>query len=312
MSKPFSENLLSDMISCFNNLGNVKKVSDHLGTTYSSTYSALRRMGIDTRLNGARVTEKELSKAYYHYISKKCSVLEAAIMFGTTHHLLTKYIKSHNLSKVCRKTHVNIDRLLDFSDNSTSYLIGLICADGNIRRTGNVIRISLQEKDQLILEKLREIYQPEKKLYYCNVTGGQNQYAIDIVSRDFKEKLGSIGIHPNKSLTLKYPDCKELNKKMFIRGYVDGDGHISRKAVGIIGTKDFLEELRGDYMSITGNTLNVRYYHKKYTNVNILSMYIRFKDDRISFLRWLYSGDSDLYIERKYQTAVEVFANEAK
>ena len=51
---------------------------------------------------------------------------------------------------------------------------------------------------------------------------------VSVCNKHFKERLIELGVAPNKSLVLTFPDLKIFEEENlvydFIRGYVDGDG----------------------------------------------------------------------------------------
>lgn len=196
-----------------------------------------------------------------------------------------------------------------FENPDNSYILGLFFADGTVRNVGNTISISLVEDDVLILEQIKNLIQPDKPLHYCSVNGGRNQYRLSISDVDIKNAFVDAGCVLNKSLILNYPLVK-VSHRDFIRGYIDGDGHVSRKQFSIMGTREFLESVHKEFEKVTNKQIQVRWYQKN-KEVNNWSIAVSFLEDRFLLLEWLYE-DCNLKLERKYKTYIEKYKNMKK
>jgi hypothetical protein len=133
-----------------------------------------------------------------------------------------------------RKYWVN-DHYFDVIDTEEkAYFIGLLYADGTNSLKKTEVNLRLQEGDIEILEKYKNILQPEKQLYF-NLKKSekhQNIYALVINSKAISVRLNELGVVPNKTFLTTFPEW--LDEKLyshFIRGYFDGDGciHIRKK-----------------------------------------------------------------------------------
>lgn len=214
-------------------------------------------------------------------------------------HGLTKKCKicvCREISETKRKYKV-VDIFNDFKDKDSSYILGLFFADGTVRRSETTMSLSLVEQDRQILDDIRKIIQPEKPLYYCNVNNGRNQYMLSISDRDIVGKFVSYGCIPNKSLSLSYPSL-DINHRHFIRGYIDGDGHISKKSLSMVGTLDFLEGVYNIFSSVLEKDLDCRCYNK--AGQHSWSLNVSFVEDRKKLLDWIYD-DGGLKLDRKYK-----------
>lgn len=208
-----------------------------------------------------------------------------------------KECRGNEMSEIRRKYKV-LDIFDDFSNKDAAYVLGLFFADGTVRRNERTMSVSLVEQDKQILEDISKIIQPSKPLHYCNINGGRNQFRMAISHKSIVGKFISAGCIPNKSLKLKYPTCK-LNHRHFIRGYIDGDGHISRKALSMVGTLDFLEGVYSVFSSVLGKDLDCRCYNK--SGQKSWDLQVSFLEDREKLLDWIY-GDGGIMLERKYKS----------
>lgn len=194
-----------------------------------------------------------------------------------------------------------------FNTEDNSYILGLFYADGTIRGNDNTISLSLVEQDVKILEEITSLIQPSKPLHYCNVSNGRNQYRLSISDSEIRGLFVNSGCVRNKSLTLKYPNI-EIVDKDFIRGYIDGDGHISRKQLSIMGTREFLEEVKLRFEQISGEEIKVRWYQKN-KETNCWQMSVSYLQDRYLILNWIYDK-VNLKLERKYMSYVNNYRSQ--
>lgn len=192
-----------------------------------------------------------------------------------------------------------------------AYILGFLCADGNISKKGNEIKLFLQEKDIDILKNILKELKSNYPLHfydYSNRPNHQNQYGFIITSKHMCKSLSELGVVPNKSLTLEYPNAilPDLQRH-FLRGYFDGDGtiHASKngKNVNFIGTYNFClnaKEVIESYIDV--NCCIYQYYDNGITSI----LQISGGKQIPKFLSWIYD-DADLYLERKYLKYHEYF-----
>lgn len=200
-----------------------------------------------------------------------------------------------------------------------AYILGLLYADGNVSKEKYRIQLSLQEGDVKILEDIRQEIQSEAPLEFRNFSkynkkydkNVQDQWSLSVNSKHMHESLCNLGIIPNKSLIITYPDflSNELQRH-FLRGALDGDGCINKpygengklRIAYICGTpmfcsgvKEVVEKELGVHVSLIQNnkiqkaTISGRLQVKK-------------------FLDWLYE-DANLKLDRKYQLYLKYYCN---
>lgn len=108
--------------------------------------------------------------------------------------------------------------------NNLAYCVGLITTDGNLSKDGRHISLTSKDWDQVInflnaLQKKCRIGQKSSSY------GKQARYYV----AQFSDKvlylfLLSIGLHPNKTKTLKSLLVPDKYFADFLRGHLDGDG----------------------------------------------------------------------------------------
>ena len=134
---------------------------------------------------------------------------------------------AHELGFKHKKHTVN-ENFFDTLTEESAYLLGFIYADGNVswnpKKGYQSLTITASAKDKEHLEKLRHYLSSTKPLLYSKMT---NSYRLIANSKNLCLKLMKLGVIPNKSLFVNFPNFippKQLPH--FIRGIVDGDGHI--------------------------------------------------------------------------------------
>ncbi|MBU0759870.1 MAG: hypothetical protein KKA34_05880 [Candidatus Omnitrophica bacterium] len=102
------------------------------------------------------------------------------------------------------------------------YLVGLITSDGCLSKDGR--HIDITSKNYEFLSRLKERLKIKNKVGIKNRDTKKEAYHIQIANRNFYDFLLSIGLIPNKSLTLKNLNIPEAFFRDFLRGLIDGDG----------------------------------------------------------------------------------------
>lgn len=191
-----------------------------------------------------------------------------------------------------------------------AYFAGLLLADGsvNIRsKSQPQIRIELTNKDSYILEDLRTELRLENEvrptLKDCCALSWHSQFMFDSLAR--------YGVVPNKTNTkvLHVGAVQEDMQRHFIRGFFDGNGHVSIKGSRIVvGFSDgelFLRQLQNHiHAKLNIPILSV------YTSTSYGSKFIEYgtKEHVQSILNYMYTN-ATTYLKRKYNKVSQVYAN---
>lgn len=105
----------------------------------------------------------------------------------------------------------------------------------------------------------------------------------------------------NKSLILTFSQWLDSNLYFdFIRGYFDGDGHISTKEcrISLVGTQSFCEEIAIILNTILGIHCSIFLCHGN-SETSIRALQVAGRNQVKTFLDSLYLN-ANLYIPRKY------------
>jgi intein/homing endonuclease len=106
------------------------------------------------------------------------------------------------------------------------YLVGLITSDGCLSSDGR--HIDITSKDYEFLREIKDSLRISNKIGIKYNSIKQKSFHIQIANRNFYDFLLSIGLTPNKSLTLEQVKIPEIYFYDFLRGLIDGDGGMQR------------------------------------------------------------------------------------
>src|SRR4030042_275039 len=104
------------------------------------------------------------------------------------------------------------------------YLVGVITSDGCLSSDGR--HIDITSKDLGFLKKIKDKFRLANKTGIKNRGKVNEAYCLQFSNRNLYEFLLSVGLTPNKSLTLKSLDIPPGYFVDFLRGLIDGDGCI--------------------------------------------------------------------------------------
>ena len=142
---------------------------------------------------------------------------------------------------------------LEIDSHILWYLVGLITADGSLSKDGRHIDITLGDR-QMLVEIIKRCGFRNKVSLKRGGTG-TTTHRVQISNVGFYKFLISVGLTPNKSLSLEKLAVPREYFREFLRGVIDGDGSIRRWihpsnrneqwSLRIYsGAKDFIEWLR--------------------------------------------------------------------
>lgn len=197
-----------------------------------------------------------------------------------------------------------------------AYFLGLLVADGNQHKCAYRVRISLQEHDKSILEKFATELKTDRPLRLESPKAKhptwQDMYILEISSPRLARRLNDLGVIPNKTFVTSYPDWLDATlDKHFIRGLIDGGGWIynqqnnSKAVVGLVGTESLISAVSAkfsQYLETKGHICPTS------RSAQCWRLVIGGRVQSRQVCEWLYK-DAPIYMERKYQKAMELLAN---
>lgn len=200
-------------------------------------------------------------------------------------------------------------RALQINTSISQYWKGFIAADGNI--TGTRISVVLSSKDRNHLLK------------YSKYTGAKlvdekyeySRCAVRFRNKSLVKQLSAVGITSNKSLTFKLYAPLTWD---FLRGYFDGDGHISIKEykkwntkyqkyytrvateIHMVSSKYFLHQVKAFL-----NKFSITCKIHKIEGTEACRLRINSREAQQRFIHNIYQN-AEVYLKRKFRKAVEM------
>lgn len=239
--------------------------------------------------------------------------------YGFDWHFIKKMLVENGV--VIRKRYKINENYFDVIDTpNKAYILGFLYADGcnssNYDKKRYCATITLQSSDAQILYDIKNEIECDAPVKFRQYNGCQVA-TFDICNKHMILKLHDLGLIPNKTLTLKFPEW--LDKKLyphFIRGYFDGDGCITsnnRKmspqlSVSIVSTVDvctFISNIVFDECNVNAHVYDVG--HQECSNI-IKTFMLTGNLQCKRFLTYIYQ-DADLKLLRKYQKYIDWYSN---
>lgn len=249
------------------------------------------------------------------YTEEKKSLTETGTLVGLAFSTIYDILKKHNVDRrpkteTNRKTLINQHFFDKIDTQEKAYILGLLYADGCVVEKDYEIKISLQEQDKNLLEKIKDCIEYSGQLRSIVRPPYLNQWGLDFRSKHLYNAVTNLGCVPRKSLILKFPTEEQVPKYLhshFIRGYFDGDGCISFRSnrynsctVSFVGT---YEMMIGIYNTFIGLGITPKKFYRSLKsqaeNKNTYSFSTERKEDIRKILQFMYN-DAFLYLERKY------------
>ncbi len=201
------------------------------------------------------------------------------------------------------KKHTVNEKFFDEFNERSSYILGLIFSDGNVswntQKGYYSLTITASEKDKDHLENIRSTLSSTKPLLYSSKT---KSYRLIVTNKNICKRLMQLGVIPRKSLSVKFPNIPGEYLNQFIRGIIDGDGHVryvKRKKSPYFeitiasGSKVFCEGLVNSIKQAIGVNANIRKVKK---NTHIIQ-YSCSRGEKLA--NYVYSN-ANIFLERKY------------
>ncbi len=192
------------------------------------------------------------------------------------------------------------------------YWGGFIAADGCINNKKTVVTVELQRSDKKHLEKLCLFVGRDNKTWNRERIRGNKRLkysTISVVSKKIVSDLEvNFNIVPRKSMVLDKPNIPANCVNHFIRGYIDGDGHIGwhngAPRINVVsGSKKILYWIRDEIVSGVSGTFCPAILARH--NGSTLSIEFGGKNS-YNIIEWLYSDSTEsTRLERKFERITE-------
>ena len=201
-----------------------------------------------------------------------------------------------------RVNNFNDDYFETIDTEDKAYFLGLLFADGNVYAARHRVQITLVNEDAYILQAFATAIGYTGKMYI-----DREKYSkLILPSKKMCADLTKLGCTPNKSLTLQFPtEVPDELMHHFIRGYFDGDGHISKDKklkkpyyhINITSSLFFMETLKKILLE---NSIETGKLHKRYKDRehSAYTTYLPNKSAK-KFVEYIYK-DATLFLTRKH------------
>lgn len=290
-----------------------QEIADIYQCSQHTISRVMKNIGLSVRPNG--ITKEEVEQMYELY-KKGFRLPQIADMYGIDRHTIGRAFKKNGFVTNRKTYHCDEYYFDNVNTQDKAYIIGLLWADGCNQLERGKVTIQLQERDQKILEQIKNVSCNERPLYKTELNNKnpnwQNSIRLTWQSRHISEVLNDYGMVPRKSLVLEFPAwLDESLYPHFIRGYMDGDGSIYYSQqrnvfrASMIGTKMFVDIVK-DICKKVG--VKTSLYHKKGHNDITYNLYTTSNSGTFTFLKWIYK-DANLKLERKYNKYQQALKN---
>lgn len=271
-----------DLEERYNSGMSLSDIARRYNCTRQYVHKLLRKYGLATR------TQKE---------ARKIAVEQGKISY-------TYRMGTDRERKITHEKHHMNDEFFKSWSPAMAYVLGVIYTDGNLRT--DLFRVAQKEPE--LLEKILSLMGSNAKIGFTEKRGiAGAMYRFQIYNSEIYTDLLQLGLFPNKSLSLSFPQVPAECVRHFIRGCWDGDGcvYLERnnpakpQASFVSGSKLFIEAL---LQHLVGLGLPNRTLHSRETSKHP-SYYFRFNGrDCASLYHVLYDGvEESMYLTRKHE-----------
>lgn len=316
--------LRKDIIEQYNNGKTFEDLKRLYATTWSNIYDVVA-VSFERKYSNVSNSQKiEIVNMYKNGLS----ITQIGEKLKIHHKLISTILEENDVKRINNNKRIyklNESYFDKIDTPNKAYILGFLYADGSNIIDKCTIAMSLEESDKEILEKIRLEIGSEKQLEFIKQSKRQdinNNYCYKdmwrllLFSKHMCDTLNNLGMIPNKSLKLEFPEW--LNKNLyshFIRGYFDGDGSLCiyqkkngkyQSLLTITSTNNFcnkcLEIIRKE-LEIGGGIYDAS-NHNGITKVLAISGFVQLE----KILNWLYK-DAELFMKRKHDIYMNQFLN---
>lgn len=261
-----------------------------------------------------KIIKEELKQEIIkYYLSQPMTLKQVEDKYQLSHPTISKILKDIPKYTKAKLNNPNMKEhfFQKINCEENAYFLGLLIADGNVFKddTGRQasISITLDLKDEYMLNKFKEVLQANTSISYDGRGCGQ----IAVRSNIMAEDLAKYGVIPRKSHNTYLPPVTNQYMWHVIRGIFDGDGSILAKpspkndghnrflhSISFCGTHQLME----DISIYIFNNLNLKQKPTvyDYKDKRLSELKIQNKDDIYLFGTYMYQN-ANIFLDRKYK-----------
>lgn len=298
MTQP-DENLINLIITKYQNLESIKKISEDVNLEYNKVYEILKSNNIQMRGPKSQLDPNQIISLYKSGLSST----KIGQMYNVCTHTITNLLNKYNIPR--NNLYHNINLIEDYWEvidtKDKAYFLGFLIADGNV--IGNAVRLSLNIKDEEILEVFSRVTHNENKLNYDL----RNCVTFGVKRRQWVNDLAKYGVIPNKTRTVTVPVISDELMPHLLRGLIDGDGWVtSSHKIGFCGNLQSVTQVQ-NYLVNKLNVYNVKIIQCRKSELYMIQW--ASKKDFLSICEYIYKDKEDFYLKRKYNNYLIVNGN---
>lgn len=296
------------------------EIAKTLGRSSTCILKCLRREGVEIRPKQRKLSPSDIQNICRQYL-EGASAAQIAKRYKVSNAIVLRYlehngIERRNASECHRIYPINEDFFDTIDAEEKAYFLGFLYADGGNIKSGNFVRVELQEQDEDILHKFAKLIYKEnpeehvrQSIRKRNLGSGIKEYRskyLNINSKHVCNVLEKHGCMPAKTFKIEFPSWLPLDlQRHFIRGYFDGDGKVfvnHNKGCGstfsIASTKDMCSSMTEIINSAAHANLSMYFDRIWVTNCA--------GDKQIErILDWMYQ-DATIWMNRKYDSYQQI------
>ena len=255
------------------------------------------------------ITEELKQEIIKYYLSQPMTMKQVEDKYELSHPTITKILKDVPKYTKAKLNNPNMKEhfFQEINEEAKAYFLGLLISDGNVFKdnTGRQasISITLDLKDEYMLEKFKEVLQANTSVGHDGRGCGQ----IAVRSNIMAEDLAKYGVVPRKSYNTYLPLISKEMMPHLIRGIFDGDGSIMAKpnpsndghnrflhSISFCGTHQLMEDISNYILENLGIKTTIYDYKDR----NLSELKIQNIDNIAKFGYWIYRN-STIFLNRK-------------
>ena len=249
-------------------------------------------------------TEEEMLE-----LAKTLTQKQIAEKFGVTQSAISYYFKTHGLKfprKPRKLQYVNDHYFDEIDTEEKAYLLGFFVADGCVKVIQNKTKVSYRMsfdntiKDEEAILLLHERICPDSALNLKHIDGKTPQYTLQWNSDHMGLTLiNKYHICPRKThdANFKIPEGTIPDNlwRHFIRGFMDGDGHIDNHTLYFVFTSlPFCQQVMNTF-----NNFDYKIYEIKGKNMNYWRGTMYLTPEKKGAIKHFLYDNATVYLKRK-------------
>lgn len=183
-----------------------------------------------------------------------------------------------------------------------AWVLVLFLTDGHVNK--KVHSVNLSQKDETLLKKVANLMEAESGI--IPPCGTRKVPMLTINSKIIKEDLNQLGITPNKSRTVEFPNVPTEYLPAFVRGVIDGDGWVQSRGYVMNVTTTSEAFAKGLYAVFQNWNLRTEIsIDQTQSEKNIYRVWVKGKRDLPNLANIIYDGACELFNEKKKKRMVQ-------